>query len=266
MEMELDPRLVSGPASTEVTRSPIGKDDSGPVADVTAAPWRFICLLEYKMGWTKWIPYGTGWLAAPDKVVTAAHCLEYPDDHPQKRQRIPRIRITPGRDVESCPFKSQESTQFVSGWDGLSGADRDPRLDFAVLHLREPWRNLEGHFELASIDKPEDLIGQRVNVSGYPGASRQQYFHEDAVVGFANGMLHYRTDTEEGQSGSPVFLYHPSAPGRGRVQVVGLHTRSADWHTPEPGQFNSGPLLARETAERIARWIATGPGPKGMWS
>jgi glutamyl endopeptidase len=262
MEMELDPRLVSGPAM----RSAIGEDESRPVAEVTAAPWRFICLLECQLGWFKWIPYGTGWLAAPDKVVTAAHCLQYPDDHPQKGQRIPKIRVTPGRNGENCPFKWQDCTQFVSGWDGPASASKDPRLDFAVIHLREPWRNLEGHFELGTIDNPEELIGQRVNVSGYPGATRLQYFHEDVVVGVAGGMLQYRTDTEQGQSGSPVFLYHPSGPGRGQVKVVGLHTRGSNSRQPTQEQFNSGPLLAREAAERIARWIATGPGPKGMWA
>ena len=266
MEIELDERLLP-PA--EPTRGFGEKDERRIVPDVTKAPWALICCLEYRetIKWppfSRWVPYGTGWLAGPDKVVTAAHCVQYPEGHPKWTKPIHEIRVSPGRQGSKSPFGHQTSSRFISGWDNSDRGTWTIQRDFAVIHLPKPFRGLEGGFEFGHSRDADSLIGQKVHVSGYPVGKEGevvQLYHQDEVVKIGDGVVHYRSDTTAGQSGAPVFLVHPTSPGRGRVEVVAIHRGEVD----NGKETNWGPLLSGETAELVAQWVKDGPGAGGAW-
>lgn len=260
MEVDLDERLLSPAVAT---RAVLGEEGRKLVEDPKKAPWSLICCLEYREPgrWpflSKWVPFATGWLVAPDKVVTAAHCLEYPSGHEKVGTPLAEIRVSPGRHGHKFPFGHQTGYRLFSGWERGPGSLRTPARDFGVIGLPKPFPHVTTPFEFGCSGDPACLVGQKVCVSGYPVVEDLepgfQYFHEDEIVEIRDGLLHYRTDTTEGQSGGPVFLIHPTSAGRARLQVVAIHA-----HTSEDKRTNLGPLLSGETGEQVARWVKQGP-------
>lgn len=260
MEVELDERLLS-PAGA--TRAVLGPEDRKRVEDPKKAPWSLICCLEYREPgrWpflSKWVPFATGWLVGPDKVLTAAHCLEYPSGHEKVGEALKEIRVSPGREGNKFPFGHQTSTRLSSGWKKGTGNSRPPALDFGLIELPKPFPHFTTPFAFGCSGDPACLVGQKVCVSGYPVMADLepgfQYFQDDEIVEIRDGLLRYRTDTTEGQSGGPVFLIHPTSAGRARLQVVAIHSG-----TSQDERTNQGPLLSGETGEQVARWVKEGP-------
>jgi glutamyl endopeptidase len=246
----------------QATRSIIGPDER---QEAPFTPWRnSICCLEYEDSAIGWVPYGTGWLIAKDKVVTAAHCLEYPSEHPKAGTRLSRIRVSPGRSGETgFPIPWQISEKF-SKPDGYTSASGESPFDYAVIHLPKPCKGLQTFLELAEVDRPDPWIGQEVCVSGYPVDSSQRYWrqfhHTSLITAIQGGLLSYSVDTTEGQSGAPVFL-----PGPGAPQVIAIHTRSASGQNGNgEGAANSGTAMTLPVRAAILGWAALRPYPR-LW-
>tara|TARA_R110002096_G_scaffold13623_2_gene47997 strand:- start:2792 stop:3703 length:912 start_codon:yes stop_codon:yes gene_type:complete len=228
-------------------------DERKPVGNCSEIPWARICSLEYYDDEASiWAPMGTGWIAAPRLVVTAGHCLFHPK---RTTERLTKIRVIPGRHEGDFPFGCQESTEFKAAWEEL-GVEKDDRHDYGAIFVPKPWPKRLGRFRQMKVADPNELIGQKVNVGGYPGdfklgLGQKQYRHADVVTRVADGRVFYKTDSSKGQSGSPIFVVQ--YPGDD-PQVVGIHSDGFAKDAAEGEKVNSGPLLAQDVAGQIIAW------------
>lgn len=182
----------------------IGVDDRVRITPATAYPWRAIAsLLITAADNSQWI--GTGWFVSPRTLVTAGHCVFIKGSGvPGRDGWVKRITVIPGRDASSMPFGSAQSTSFrsVSGWTG-SGSHE---FDYGAIILPVPMGGTVGTFGYAAYPDAQ-LMGQTINVSGYPGdkPAGTQWFHANRISAVGPRKLWYLADTMGGQSGAPVW-------------------------------------------------------------
>jgi V8-like Glu-specific endopeptidase len=223
------------------------------------APWSWICSLE---GYLKGDPEpkfcGTGWLVGPCEVVTAGHCLYSPDG---LGQRFERIRVIPGRSGSDCVSGEQVAESFRSGWE-IFGTEimADRSHDFGMVRLPRPFAKVEGHFPLRTVERPGEMVGQWINVAGYPALhatlpslGQHLLWHGESVREAADPFLRYGADTSEGQSGAPVFLARPEAgSAEDRLLPVAIHLNYA----PDgEGTLNQGLVLTEAVREAMRSWF-----------
>jgi hypothetical protein len=105
-------------------------------------------------------------------------------------------------------------------------------LDASILRLDSPVPGVDAcplHLE-----KPEGVGEKRLYIIGYPGGGDLSFsINDNLLIGWKDPRLHYRTPTEPGSSGSPVFDTD--------WRVVGLH-HSGDSNVPRldgPGTYDA---------------------------
>lgn len=182
----------------------IGKDERQSVAATQAAPASQICLLVMRdaLGRER---TGTGWLAGPSTVFTAAHNLvDSAIGHVAAS-----VRVFPGcaGDLDDSAHPGHDATQFDvhPRWRAGEAAD----TDLGVLWLAEPLGLQLGYLGY-SVQPDAVLRGLRVRCAGYPmpppsGADHVQWQGDGTVEHLRATMLSYDIDTTPGQSGAPVF-------------------------------------------------------------
>ncbi|HEY5711123.1 MAG TPA: trypsin-like peptidase domain-containing protein [Allosphingosinicella sp.] len=207
-------------------------------------PWRAICSLE--IATPNGLFRGTGWLAGPRLVMTAAHCVYRPREFGGWAREI---IVSPGRTWRSQPFGSFVSQRFSCAAEWIRTGRRE--TDLGCIHLAEPVGESLGWFRYAGAD-PGALVGASVVASGYPefsGTYNNLLTASGAVHDTAPGRIFYDVDTTDGQSGAPVWSLDddPANP-----TVFAVHTYEPD--PGRPGQFNSATLLTAEALGLIAEW------------
>lgn len=165
------------------------------------------------------IHQGTGWLFAPDLIMTNQHVIkaregqEQPSDSDLKLQAAKtRIRFS---------FDSEDqSGEIVSVKDLLAWSTP---LDYAVLQLEKPVERSS----LIRIDgllrKPDNYCA--VNIIQHPdGGPKQIAIRNNLVTSTSDSEIRYFTDTRRGSSGSPVFddQWRVIALHRGSTMVTGV--------------------------------------------
>ncbi|MBX3494341.1 MAG: trypsin-like peptidase domain-containing protein [Parvibaculum sp.] len=200
-----------------VPESVIDSDTRRAVPGAASLPWRCIVLLQifYRSGQTG---RGTGWFIGPKTIVTAAHCI-----HHESAGDAIRIIVTPGYDRGAAPYGQFE----VSGslWNPAWRSSYDPVLDFALLFLNQDPG--VGYFGFAAAPDP-NLQRVIVNIAGYPKDRPSTQWYDAGRVSKADAnFIYHQIDTEEGQSGAPLFWTD-------RVQRIGLgiHTYGANSMQP----------------------------------
>ncbi|MFI5683152.1 trypsin-like serine peptidase [Streptomyces sp. NPDC051636] len=170
------------------------------------------------------LPLGTGFLVSPSLLMTNHHVLT---DAEAARQCF--VEFDAQVTVDNAP---QPPTRLDLDPDGFFVADE--RLDFALVRVtgtgpegRPPgetfgWNRL-------SAQGGKLVIGEPVNVIGHPmGRLKEIAVRDNMLQVRLDDFLHYKTDTEPGNSGSPVFndqwevvaLHHSGVPrtdDRGRI-------------------------------------------------
>ncbi|MFJ3308849.1 trypsin-like serine peptidase [Streptomyces sp. NPDC086549] len=169
------------------------------------------------------LPLGTGFLVSPSLLMTNHHVLP---DADTARQCF--IEFDAQVTVDNTP---QPAVRLELDPGGLFVADE--RLDFALVLVasgadgRPPgetfgWNRL-------SAQPGKLVIGEPVNIVGHPmGRLKEIAVRDNMLQVRLDDFLHYKTDTEPGNSGSPVFndqwevvaLHHSGVPrtdDRGRV-------------------------------------------------
>ncbi|MFT4152079.1 MAG: trypsin-like peptidase domain-containing protein [Paracoccaceae bacterium] len=227
----------------------IGDDERLAVPDASADPWRRICQLDLKgrLGNFK----GTGWFAGPATVITAGHCVHYPQFFDGWAEEI---TVSPGRTGDSFPLGRARSGWFstVDVWRDGQNAD----FDMAAIHLDEPLGNAAGIFPCRVLDDPA-LIGRMVNISGYPtdrDLARVQYHHANRIMAVTARRLFYDIDTVSGQSGAPVWVQDDpaAAPACVGIHAYGVPGTPLDLHI----LANSAPRFDAEVLAVIGAWVA----------
>jgi V8-like Glu-specific endopeptidase len=182
----------------------IGVDDRVRISPASAYPWRAIAsLLITAADNSQWI--GTGWFVSPRTLITAGHCVFIKGSGvPGRDGWVKRITVIPGRDASAMPYGSAQSTSFrsVSGWTGSGNNE----FDYGAIILPVPMGGTVGTFGYASYPDAQ-LMGQTINVSGYPGdkPAGTHWFHANRVSATGPRKLWYLADTMGGQSGAPVW-------------------------------------------------------------
>ena len=193
----------------------IGKDDRKKITATTKYPWRAICSLRIKAkDGTSWI--GTGFLIGLRTVITAGHCV-YMHKHGGWAKSI---EVIPGRNGSKKPYGSCKSSKFhsVKGW--TKSKKRSHDYGSIILPKNCKYGNTVGYFGYGNYGF-FDLLGLKVNLSGYPGDKPvgTQWWHARKIKAVTSRTLVYNIDTAGGQSGSPVWRIK-----NGKRYAVGIHT------------------------------------------
>ncbi|MFD7135092.1 trypsin-like serine peptidase [Streptomyces sp. NPDC059894] len=222
------------------------------------------------------LPIGTGFLVSPSLLMTNHHVL--PDADAARRCFV---EFDAQVDIDNTP---QPPTRLELDPNGFFVADQ--RLDFALVPVapgpdRRPPGETFGWHRL-SVQLGKLVIGEPVNIIGHPmGRLKEIAVRDNALQVRLADFLHYRTDTEPGNSGSPVFndqweviaLHHSGVPrtdeqGRvlrrdGRVRQPGDGDDAIDWVSNEGVRISS--ILKHLAALPLAsgqRALLAGMGPE----
>jgi glutamyl endopeptidase len=201
-------------------------------------PWRMICSLE--MTSSSGNNYlGTGWIAGPSLVITAAHCIFDKSDGGW----ITSVKIFPGRSEETSPETFFTSTNFRAPKKWVD--DENENFDYAAIILDEDIGSGLGYFSIAC-QSDDSLKNSMVNISGYPGsrAGEIQLHHANRILKVSSSKIYYDVDTEGGQSGSPIWVYEDNS----QIPiVVGIHSSG----TGKATLGNSGVRITSEVLHFI---------------
>ena len=152
---------------------------------------------------------GTGWLVAPDLLMTNHHVVD-------ARGKFEAAASNDdfdlqGRSIEADFDFYDDSSEVITAHSveciASSGHDGDG-LDYAILQLRDggPGRRplrLRINPIVRMLASP---LSERVNVLQHPGGEHMRLgFRANFVITASAGELSYLTDTDGGASGSPIF-------------------------------------------------------------
>lgn len=231
-------QATAGQLEFAFPQSVCGHDDRTEVLNTSAVPWRCVCQLVME-GLHGTETLGTGWLAGPRTVFTAGHNLY----SPRLQQDASTVWVMPGRSGDEVPFGFASSNAFAvhPKW----RATGDPAFDFGVVWLDEPIGERLGWFGFAAHDDAQ-LAGLLVNNAGYPVDKPRgtQWFNAARIVEVRPDALLYGLDTEEGQSGSPVFFFDAAM----NRTVVAVHAYGG---CPQ----NIGMRITPEIFEVLQGWV-----------
>lgn len=269
----------------------IGDRDTRQPVDATRIPFRWICSLKVRFRDPDSFDAvdfdaGSGLLISPRHVLTAAHNVFAPitgsKGTKDKRQAL-LVWAYPGRNGDDVfPFGKAESASiaYLAKFEN----DLDVRWDYALIKLKtaigdQTFRSLGnqalGYWGSASraagtLIQPLSqsfMAGKVVNVGGYPKTQpHRQVVAFDAVRDApptikgrpVNELITYLTDTSEGQSGAPVWLFFPNT---GRRYLVAVHRGEChpalDGCKPAASSrptSNLGVLITKEVVDQIEAW------------
>ena len=173
------------------------------------------------------LPHGTGFLVSPRLLMTNHHVL--PDENFARTCFAEfNAQVTADNLPDTVVRMELDPGTFFA-------ADR--RLDFALVAVKPAqdgpvpgeifgWNRL-------SVQIGKLVLGEKVNIIGHPsGRLKEIALRDNAVLVRLDDFVHYTTDTEPGNSGSPVF--------NDQWEVVALH------HSGVPKKDDQGRVLRKD--------------------
>jgi V8-like Glu-specific endopeptidase len=147
--------------------------------------------------------YGTGWLIAPDHVVTCLHVMHARAASAKARQSDLDLQARAAR----AHFEWQSSSVHDQGVAVREMVASDEQLDVAVLRLERDVSNAAPLMcNIKRLEKPKDDVSFVVNIIQHPrGEDKRVGLRANAVLDVTERDLFYFTDTDEGSSGAPVL-------------------------------------------------------------
>lgn len=195
----------------------IGDDDF-----VDIASWLYnalnlsksVCKVETEEGES-----GTGFLLKGGFVMTNSHVIASKEQANSTRI-IFNYMVDKENNVMDHVIYPLDSSLFVSS--------PEDELDYAIVKVNDTssvplseW----GFVELETFFNPK--IGQKVTIIQHPNGNYKKMALPDDVIGNWKNYLFYKTDTQEGSSGSPVFNKN--------WKVVALHHAGKNEHSENGG-------------------------------
>ena len=213
------------------------------VTNPSISPWQMICLLKItaKDG-SSFI--GTGWIAGPRLVVTAGHCLYHED---LLGGWADDVQVLPGH-CDSLPATTYKGLRFETSMEWRYKGDEN--LDIGAVFVAEDIGSIHGTFGVGTY--PENFYRERlVNISGYPidYYGDAQVHHANRIKTVTKSKLYYDVDTEQGQSGSPVWVYESDE--LNNPIVIGVHAHGAG----NTDDGNSGVRITHQVFQLINGWL-----------
>ena len=224
---------VDTPSPTKI----IGDDNQwrAPKSDYPYTAVMFLAIL-YDSGR---ISTGTGFLVGSNVMITAGHnfkTIEY-----GYLETATQVRVFPTMNAQS-PDMIYSLDAFEGEWcypkswalgrnSSVPTSSYSNENDWAIVKLKKNYGDQYGYFGVTS--SGPDYPG--VNVTGYPSNPQKSYYiytSYDLVKDYTNSIINYYTDTEGGNSGSPVYNIYSNEP---MPIAIGVHIKG------EPGAgFNTG--------------------------
>lgn len=185
---------------------------------------------------------GTGWLAGPRTVVTAAHNLYF---H-REQGFAASIRVIPGRNGLAAPFDSftvgGSSLVITNGWQ----ARQEVESDYGAIRIPSSYSTSSIGFFGFKVVTDNELSNSLANISGYPVdvvPFGTQWWHGRRILdGPGASTFRYNIDTSPGDSGAPVWIKEGDA-----RYVVGIHNYDFD-------TFNQATRITQNVMDSIRRW------------
>ncbi|MBF6300042.1 trypsin-like peptidase domain-containing protein [Nocardia amamiensis] len=173
------------------------------------------------------IPLGTGFLVSPRLLLTNNHVLP---DLDTARQVVVDFGAETTIDNDPClPLRFHLDPDFFV---------TDEHLDFTLVPVLprtdgKPPGDVVGWWNRLIMDQGKIVVGEAMNIIGHPmGRLKEIGIRKNQLDLQLDHFLHYSTDTEPGNSGSPVF--------NDQWEVVALH------HSGVPRTDEQGRILRRD--------------------
>ncbi|MGW5377155.1 trypsin-like peptidase domain-containing protein [Nocardia sp. NPDC003999] len=173
------------------------------------------------------VPLGTGFLVSPRLLLTNNHVL--PDQDTARQVVIEFGAETTIDNDPRLPARFRLDPDFFV---------TDEHLDFTLVPVRpgadgKPLGDAVGWWNRLIMDQGKIVIGEAMNIVGHPmGRLKEIGIRRNQLDLQLDDFLHYSTDTEPGNSGSPVF--------NDQWEVVALH------HSGVPRTDEQGRILRRD--------------------
>lgn len=223
----IDSTLEVGDAST---RTVIGLDTKVQLKPSTY-PYRATVLIT--IGQARC----TGWMAGPDTVITAGHCVHR--GLGQTWFPLSDYTVYPAHDGTNAPYGKCTAKRLYTteGW-ALSSKTE---YDYGAIKLNCQVGNATGWLGFGVLPTTQGLA---TIISGYPGDKPLgQWGSFDSVRKETGSWVFYKNDTYAGMSGAPVWY-----DAGNRVLAFAIHTYSV------PPNFNRGTRINKSTFKNIKTW------------
>ena len=208
-----------------MTTFTVHDDDGRRAADATSYPYRAVFRVISHFDAPE---QGTAFLVSNQTMLTAGHCIV----QAETGQRVPRLEVYDG----SGRGYAVEKTTFLKEWH----TTRADSTDIGFIKLRDPIGLRRGFFGTRSF--PDKEISGKFAVSGYPDDLQTgvQYFSLGNIVKSDPSFFFYDVDTEEGQSGAPLFYT-----SNGVATAIGIHIQGATGDRESNMALRLTPALVR---------------------
>jgi V8-like Glu-specific endopeptidase len=251
----IDARLASygppdgaSPCAASNGRSPILSLVEIP--DTTQLPYYQVALLEiFPVAGQRL--QGSGWLAAPNLIVTAGHCVFQRNLNSWARTIRVHLGVN-GTGQELYQVKESHNLHSVSEWKDQG----NQAFDIGAIILTNAFEGPPGNFGYDRIPTDDELRDLLVSLLGYPSEGtpdrETMWGDQGFLTGISPTQIYYGFESRGGMSGGPVFY----TVGDDRY-IAGIHNY---------GGSNLGNYATRLTLpvqRQIDRWKALAAGLLG---
>lgn len=175
-------------------------DRRTPVSNTGTSPYKFVTKLVLKYG-NQYLR-GTGVIVGHNAVATAAHNL-----YGRTRGKVSYLTECDSVTIYTTANKafaaSKGTYDFSASWKSSGGASND----YAII----PANGVSTNIGICGIKAAStNIVGSSITIPGYPSyykgsGNSIMLTHNGSVARQSGSMLYYTIDTDDGNSGSPIF-------------------------------------------------------------
>ncbi len=231
------------------------------VANAEIAPYESICLIEmYRVGENDepvtFVNRSTGFLIAPNVLVTAGHSLD------EQETYIERLKIYPHQNSQ---VKSQDVLEVklpdfqIRKVEAYNNPYCFVKDDFGIIFLKKPtipqWTKQHFKWQREFYENLSLTEEQPIRIAGYPidRPDFEMWEESGGIVQITDRCLLHPFTTTKRNSGSPVWTMID-----GEARVVGIHVSgnaASCGALPENRPFGSAVLITERVFGMIEQWI-----------
>ncbi|MFP7225848.1 trypsin-like serine protease [Priestia filamentosa] len=221
-------------ASTPISaRIIMGDDERTSVKDTSQFPYSSVSLLF------SFDSVCTGAFIAPDRVLTAAHCVYNSNLETYYRQ----TSVYPGMNNDKFQLGTTDSVEYYVPEEYINTGKA--KYDYAVIKVADPIGKDAG---ILKVKKAKEVNKSPIKIIGYPfdkyeeTSNMSQYEMSGDIVDEDQNTIYYNIDTTTGQSGAPIL--------NSKNEIIGIHTGNYNINGK-----NGGPKIDLEAMKFIKKHL-----------